>query len=101
MSRLRANVWSPQVMSNARWPALVKSTSAKPDDHGVFAGRQIGHGQREIRPVNFLAKRFLAAFWRAGDGQAFMSPAVFELAADQHLPVAGDAGFLVGQGDRG
>jgi hypothetical protein len=26
-----------------------------------------------------------------------MSPAVFELAADQDLPVAGHAGFLVGE----
>ena len=73
----------------------------QPDFDCVFARRKIGDGQREIRSVNFLAERFFAAPRRAFDRQAFVSPAVVELAADHDLPVAGHAGFLVGEGDAG
>ena len=73
----------------------------QPDQDSVFARGQIWHGHGEIGSVNFLAKRFLAAFRRALDRQVVISPAVVELAADQDLSITGDACFLAGKGDSG
>ncbi len=88
-------------MSKARWPALAKHNFRQTDLDGVSARRQIRHGQREIRPVNFLAERFLGPARRAGNGQAVPVLTVAELAADQHLPVAGGADLFIAEGGGG
>ena len=78
-------------------PGGVKVRFRLADGDSVLAGVQVGNGDREVRPVNLLPERFVAAAGGVQDRGAFCGGMV-ELAADEDLPVARGARLVGAEG---